>query len=202
MTRQQRRAEQRAGVSHPPPWPTRLAGLPPGLRRWAPVGVVALAVVILFGAWPIWGGDWWMHLMVGRWTWAHGGVPRVDDFSFTTAGAPFIAHSWLAGVIFYLTEHTVGTVGLAGVRFALVAGALLAAVGVARQLHASWLAIIVVAPPALRPQDGSRGEGFPTIEINDCRYMAGKTLRDLTCASDGGGTLGRLLEPFGEKLVQ
>src|SRR5688572_24159208 len=52
--------------------------------RWLPVAAwlsVGLAVVTLFGVCPLRGGDLWMHLTVGRWTWQHGWPPLVDEFS-------------------------------------------------------------------------------------------------------------------------
>jgi hypothetical protein len=74
--------------------------LPPAgadLPRWLLIlagGSVIVAVIIFFGVWPLSGGDLLMHLTVGRWIWDHGAVPWVDDFSYVTAGQPFIAHSW------------------------------------------------------------------------------------------------------------
>jgi hypothetical protein len=47
-----------------------------------------------------------MHLTVGRWVVEHRAVPMVDIFSYVRTGEEFIAHSWLAGVVFYLIEHT------------------------------------------------------------------------------------------------
>jgi hypothetical protein len=70
---------------------------------------VAGAVVVLFGVWPLDGGDLLIHLTVGRWIWQHGAIPRVDDFSYTTAGQDFLAHSWLSELTFYLIEQTAGT---------------------------------------------------------------------------------------------
>jgi membrane-associated protease RseP (regulator of RpoE activity) len=49
-------------------------------------------VVILFGIWPLQGGDLWMHLTVGRWIWQHRAVPLVDDFSYLSAGATLTKH--------------------------------------------------------------------------------------------------------------
>jgi hypothetical protein len=43
-------------------------------------------------------------------------------------------------------------------------------------------------------------EGFPTVEVNARRYMAGKDLGRLTFGTDSGN-LRRLIEPYGEKLI-
>jgi hypothetical protein len=47
---------------------------------------LACAVVLLFGLWPLTGGDLWMWLTVGRYTWEHGWPPMVDVFSYTSPG--------------------------------------------------------------------------------------------------------------------
>ena len=81
---------------------------------------VALAVVVLFGAWPPNGGDLAMHLTVGKYIWQHGDVPRLDVFSFVSEGREFIAHSWGSELIFYGLEQTAGTPGFAWLRLALI----------------------------------------------------------------------------------
>jgi hypothetical protein len=54
---------------------------PPGPpAECPPAGSLALAVVVLFGVWPIQGGDLLEHLTVGRWVWQHAAVPREDVF--------------------------------------------------------------------------------------------------------------------------
>jgi hypothetical protein len=122
----------------PPSW---LIGL-----AWGSVG---LAVVVCFGLWPLAGGDLWMHLTVGKWIWTHGWVPLTDPFSYVTAGQPFIAHSWLAEVVFYLIEQQAGTIGFMLLRFALISVALLGVLQTARFLKAPWPALLLLAPIVL-----------------------------------------------------
>ncbi len=93
-------------------------------------------MVILFGLWPL-RGDLFMHLVVGRWTLEHGGPPRVDVFSYVTEGAPFLAHSWLGGTIFYLIGESAGMAGWMGLRCVLLSAAFTCALGTARLLGAS-----------------------------------------------------------------
>jgi hypothetical protein len=107
------------------------------------------AVVVLFGVSPLAGSDLWMHLTLGRWIWAHGWVPGTDPFSYITEGQPFIAHSWLAEVVFYRVEQTAGTVGLMLLRFGLITLALTAALKTARLLKAPWPAAMLLAPLVL-----------------------------------------------------
>ena len=40
--------------------------------------------------------DSFWHLVIGRWMVEHVAVPRADMFSFTMAGAPWIAKEWLS----------------------------------------------------------------------------------------------------------
>jgi len=47
--------------------------------------------------------DFWWHLKVGEVIVTSGEIPRVDLFSFTHAGRPFINHDWLGEVLYYLT---------------------------------------------------------------------------------------------------
>jgi hypothetical protein len=160
MTRQQRRAAERAHMARKPqrtppsrtPGASDAASALPRWLGWLALGSVALAVVVLFGLWPQLGVDLWMHRVVGRWTWEHGGPPLVDHFSFMTTGEPFIAHSWLAGLVFYLIEPSLGSawfVGFMGLRCVLVSFALAFAVATARLLQASWSALLLLAPLVL-----------------------------------------------------
>jgi hypothetical protein len=51
--------------------------------------------------------DSFWHLVIGRWMVEHGAVPRVDMFSFTLAGAPWIAKEWLSQLL-YAGAHALG----------------------------------------------------------------------------------------------
>lgn len=45
--------------------------------------------------------DLWWHLADGRWIVEHHAVPTTDVFSYTAAGRPWVAYSWLAEVLFH-----------------------------------------------------------------------------------------------------
>jgi hypothetical protein len=125
---------------------------PPSQPRWLPWLAwlsVGLAVVVCFGVWLLTGGDLTMWLTVGRWTWEHGWPPLVDSWSYTTAGAPFVAHSWLAGLVFYLVEISTGSFGFMVLRFALISVALTATLQTVRLVHAPWPALMLLAPLVL-----------------------------------------------------
>jgi hypothetical protein len=121
----------------------------PRWLRWVSWGSVALAVVVLFGIWPLSGSDLLMHLTLGRWIVQHGSVPRVDEWSYVSAGQEFIAHSWLAELVFYRLEQAAGTVGFTLLQFGLISVALLCTLRVAQLLKAPWTATIVLAPVVL-----------------------------------------------------
>jgi hypothetical protein len=55
-------------------------------------------------AWrPLEGGnDFWAHAAVGRWIWANGRVPYESLFIWTYPDWPWIAHSWLSQLLFYI----------------------------------------------------------------------------------------------------
>jgi len=44
--------------------------------------------------------DLWWHLAEGRWIVEHRALPTTDVFSYTAAGRPWLAYSWLAEVLF------------------------------------------------------------------------------------------------------
>jgi hypothetical protein len=107
---------------------------------------LALAVGLLFGIPTLRVGDFFMWAMIGRYTREHGWPPTVDEFSFTTPGVEFVAHSWLSGVIFSLIEPHVGWAGFRLLRLSLVSTALFFACRTAKLLGASWSALVLIAP--------------------------------------------------------
>lgn len=66
-------------------------------------------------------GDLYWHIVAGRWMYDHFAIPTVDSFSYTMPGAPWIAHEWLAEIL-YAAAYSLGgwsaTVGLAAAAFA------------------------------------------------------------------------------------
>src|ERR1051326_4348754 len=47
--------------------------------------------------------DFWWHLKMGEIIATTHSIPKVDIFSFTAAGQPFVVQNWLAEVIFFWT---------------------------------------------------------------------------------------------------
>ncbi len=56
--------------------------------------------------------DTWWHLATGRYILQTHAVPHADPFSATVAGKPWIAHDWLAAVVFYVGFLPLGSAGL------------------------------------------------------------------------------------------
>src|ERR1700719_4466982 len=45
-------------------------------------------------------GDLYWHIVAGRWMFHHLAIPTADPFSYTMPGAPWVAHEWLAEVLY------------------------------------------------------------------------------------------------------
>ncbi len=67
-------------------------------------------------------GDTSWHLAVGQWIFRHASIPKVDVFSFTAAGTPWVAMEWLSDLIYAGAFRLAGYAGVATV----VAAALMA----------------------------------------------------------------------------
>ena len=56
--------------------------------------------------------DLWIHLKTGQLILRSGTIPHKDSYSFTAVGHDYIAHEWLAGVLFYGAYAALGVLGL------------------------------------------------------------------------------------------
>ncbi len=56
--------------------------------------------------------DLWWHLKTGQYIVEHENVPHTDPFSYTRAGAPWVAHEWLSDLLLYELERITGWGGL------------------------------------------------------------------------------------------
>jgi tetratricopeptide (TPR) repeat protein len=85
----------------------------PGTRRLAALAGLAL---LLWGAsaavTPLATNDVWIHLTTGRLILEEGRVPTVDRYSFTAEGQRYVAHEWLAALLYSLGERAGGTTGV------------------------------------------------------------------------------------------
>jgi hypothetical protein len=86
-------------------------------RGIAPPSLDAIVTIFLaLAGWhgnlnPISDNSTFCHLRTGQWMLVHG-LPRVDIFSFTAAGTPWVPESWLADFAYGALDRAVGPVGL------------------------------------------------------------------------------------------
>ncbi|MEM5389021.1 hypothetical protein VSR68_36530 [Paraburkholderia phymatum] len=77
---------------------------------WPPFWLVAALigyVIVVFG--PVLGdGDTYWHIGAGTWILQHRAIPHTDPFSYTFAGAPWVAHEWLSEVLMALAYKAGG----------------------------------------------------------------------------------------------
>jgi len=73
---------------------------------------VAVFALFLFSARTLADADTFWHVAAGNWMLAHGAVPDTDPFAYTMAGQPWLAHEWLAEVVFALAWRAAGWSGM------------------------------------------------------------------------------------------
>jgi len=94
--------------SPPEPWPRRL--LEPSIA-----GVIGVAFALwgfFLGVRQLSDNSFFTHLATGRLMLDTGGIPSSDPYSFTARGEPWVVQSWLASLLYGLTDSRFGAVGL------------------------------------------------------------------------------------------
>ncbi len=84
----------------------------PALPTSTLLQIVLLAGIFLLNFFPGTDPDLWWHMATGRYIVDTGAIPRVDPFSYTAAGKPWIAHEWLAEVVMYMLYRLGGYLAL------------------------------------------------------------------------------------------
>ena len=79
---------------------------------WVWFGLCVYAIVLIHGTALLNDSDTYWHIDIGRWVLDHLALPRVDTYSFTRAGEPWISTSWLAQVLFAASFELAGWAGL------------------------------------------------------------------------------------------
>jgi hypothetical protein len=89
------------------------------VRPYLPQPMVALAllslaiyVAAMTLPYKVANNDIWIHLKTGEYVLSSGWFPIKDPYSFIAADHDYVAHEWLAGVLFYLVYVTTGVTGL------------------------------------------------------------------------------------------
>jgi hypothetical protein len=107
---------------------TDVGGYRSSLLRQAPATVLLAAV--LANAIQFAGTDLWMHIRFGQIVLRSHHLLRQDIFSYSSPGAPWFNHEWLADLIMALVYRVGGVVGLKLMKF-LCAGAMMAMIALA-----------------------------------------------------------------------
>jgi len=76
------------------------------------VTAVAMFAITLFAPTVLNDGDSFWHLVAGDWIITHRTVPHTDPFSYTFAGAPWVAHEWLSEVLMAASFSVAGWSGV------------------------------------------------------------------------------------------
>jgi len=88
-----------------PLFTTATAGF--ALPAWFWLGAGVYALLLVNGNALLRDSDTYWHIAVGKWIFEHNTFPRVDTYSFTKAGEPWISTSWLAQVL-YAGSYEIG----------------------------------------------------------------------------------------------
>ncbi len=75
----------------------------------APLLVYAAVLPLLSETDP----DYWWHARTGQFIAETGTIPRVDDYSFTVRGQPWVSHEWLSDLLIFHVAQLFGYVGVA-----------------------------------------------------------------------------------------
>ncbi len=138
-----------------PPTPTVSLTNP---RLWA---LLLVSSVLYFFSINEADNDLWGHVLFGRQILAQGAVGRVDTYSYTVAGQPWVNHEWLSQVILGAAYQWAGSTGLLLLKFGVATLTFLFLFAMIRRRAATpaiWggvglLAIAVLARGfAIRPQ--------------------------------------------------
>jgi hypothetical protein len=111
------------------------------------LALALLSVVLYLAAMTIFrmsNNDIWIHLKTGEYVLTNGSVPEKDPYSFIAADRDYIAHEWLAGVIFHLVHASGGVNGLILFKTLVITAACFLLYGAARLLG-SRLSVILPA---------------------------------------------------------
>lgn len=113
---------------------------------WAWMGIWVYAIVVINGSLLLADSDTYWQIATGNWILDHGALPRVDIYSFTKPGEPWISTSWLAQVLFAISYRLAGWAGpiiLAAMAFAATLALLTA--NLSRRIRPAYAVMIAFA---------------------------------------------------------
>jgi hypothetical protein len=145
----------------------------PSLLRFAPT-MIALLVVVVSSS-DLADPDLWRSLKFGADMIAHGGVLRVDPYSYAIRSLPWVSHEWLSEVIFAWTFARFGVIGLKLLWLASSAIAvsfLAAAVAKTRASLNIQLGVMILLAIGLTPEMQFRPQIFTYAMLSHHRLTA------------------------------
>jgi hypothetical protein len=92
----------------------------PNHRQQAAIAALVVAVALFLSAKTVADPDLWGHVRFGQDMLAQHGIPRVDPYSYLTAGQPWINHEWFVEVLFAAAFNAMGPVGLLALKTSLL----------------------------------------------------------------------------------
>jgi hypothetical protein len=129
---------------------------------------------------PLADPDLGLHLRLGEWI-ATRGLPRVEPFAWTRAGAPFYAYSWLAEVAYFRVLSAAGPWGLHALHGLVVAAAAAAADRFTREARvapfAAHLLVVAHVAASLAIVTGLRPQGVLFVAMPLCWAAAARLAR-------------------------
>ena len=78
---------------------------------WLWLGAGVYMLLLIFGGTLLRDSDTYWQIAMGQWILDHAALPRVDLYSFTRAGEPWVSSSWLAQVLFAASYNLAGWAG-------------------------------------------------------------------------------------------
>ncbi|NOJ41724.1 hypothetical protein [Bradyrhizobium australiense] len=117
---------------------------------WSWLGTGVYVVLLVNGSGLLNDSDTFWQIAVGQWILDHGALPRVDVYSFSKFGEPWISSSWLAQILYAVSYNLAGWTG----PVVVAAGSIAATFGLLahileRRMRASYAALVALAAMVL-----------------------------------------------------
>lgn len=88
--------------------------------------------------------DYYWHIRTGEYIFDHKMLPRLDIFSFTMPGHPWVLHEWLFQLLLFLVFSSFGTLGVKSFTVALMLSSLYAIYRITKKLTSVRLSTVVM----------------------------------------------------------
>lgn len=111
------------------------------------IGLAGLA--FLLGCQELFDSDVWWHLRAGRWIVEHRAVPRVDPFTFGSAGRPWVDLHWLFQLALFQAHRAAGVAGVILLAAGVVTAAFTAGFALRDRDWAAWVVAAAWLPGLL-----------------------------------------------------